>query len=284
MEARSRSRPSRLGLALLAGGLVAIGATPRVRAQDSPPPRRIAPSPNTTQAAPRTTPVRSDFDPHRIRIVELDAVEQSIADRGPLDAGLRWMPSGLRLPTGYDQVYTREGGGFWRADGGLVATFGQSVYVPTRSGVAADIPASTVFVIGGVPMGSEPGHGRLLAVDPLDPASIPPTTPVVMVPDELHEPRAEPGDHPTRFGFGPGFRMNWKTDEAPRTTRDLGARFQEDETYRAGRLARILRHWRDAGPSSVRPTPIPSGPEARKDRAGGSRPIPPAAVSSDPGS
>ena len=284
MKGRSRSRTAVLGPLLVAGTLVAVDATPSAHGQESEPPRRIAASSDAASAEPRATPVRSDFDPYQVQRIELDAVEQSIADRGPLDAGLRWTPSGLRLPTGYDQVYSREGGGFWRGDGGLVATFQQSVYVSTRSGIAADIPASTVFVIGGVPMGSESGHGRLLAVDPLDPGSIPPMIPATMVPDERHQPRAEPGDHPARFGFGPGFRMVWKTDEVPRAAGDAGTRFQQDEAYRAGRLATMLAHWRNADASSVRRTPSASAPEARTDPAGVSRPIPPAAAPPDPGS
>lgn len=283
---RSRSRNVAVGHALLVGGVLSILSTrsTQAQAQDPESPRRIADSSGSMPSETTPTPVRSDFDPYRIQRIELTAVDQSISDRGPLDAGLRWIPSGLRLPTGYDQVYTREDGGFWRADGGLVATFQQSVYVSTRSGLAADIPASTVFVIGGVPMGSEPGHGRLLAVDPLDPTSIPPVGPVTMVPDELHEITAAPGDHPARFGFGPGYRMTWTTDEVPGGPPVDRTRFQEDATYRAGRLAAMLSHWRNADLSPLRGIPNPSPLEAPTDPGGESDPIPPEAASPDPGS
>ena len=103
-----------------------------------------------------------------VRSVDLRPVDQTVADRGPLDGGLRTVEFGLQMPSGYRQVFARSGGGFMRADGGLVATFPQSIYVATQQGVLPDIPASTVFVIGGVPMGAEPGHGRILPLNPLD--------------------------------------------------------------------------------------------------------------------
>ena len=99
-----------------------------------------------------STPGRSagEFDPQEVVRIDLQAVEESIGDQGALDQSLRWVPSGLQLPAGYAQVYARSGGGFFRADGGLVATFDRSIYVPTQYGPMPDIPASTLFVIGGV--------------------------------------------------------------------------------------------------------------------------------------
>ena len=274
-----RTTPSVLAAWIVVSTVAVAGSV----AQDSEAPRRIAgpadPRPSETSAST----VRPDFDPYAVQQIELTAVEQSIADRGPLDAGLRWMPSGLRLPTGYDQVYTREGGGFWRADGGLVAKFQQSVYVPTRSGLAVDIPASTVFVIGGVPLGSEPGHGRLLAVDPLDPTSIPPVAPSTMVPDEHHHLRAVPGDHLARFGFGPGYRIAWATEDPPASDRPVRTRFQDDASYRDGRLAAMLAHWRHATRPSVTESRGSSGHEDPRDPEGDPpRSSPAAAASPDP--
>jgi hypothetical protein len=225
--------------------------------------RRIS-GPGHSPPASVGSPVVSDFDPLEVRRIDLHAVEQSISDQGPLDASLRWIPSGLRLPTAYDQVYRRDGGGFWRANGGLVATFNQSIYVPTRGGLAVDIPASTVFVIGGVPMGAEPGHGRLLAADPLDPGSVPVIHPVTMVPDERHRIQAIPGDRLERFGFGPGHRI--ASEARPEAGEGLsamasggGSRFQRDEDYRAGRLDRMLNLWRRG---RINPDPLISKSEA----------------------
>ena len=240
-------------------------------ADEAVPLRRIA-GPGQIPPASVGSPVVSDFDPLEVRRIDLHAVEQTISDRGPLDASLRWIPSGLRLPTAYDQVYRREGGGFWRANGGLVATFNQSVYLPTRGGMSADIPASTIFVIGGVPMGAEPGHGRLLAADPLDPGSVPVIHPVTMVPDERHHMQAIPGDRLERFGFGPGHRIASEArpeaeaeaeEELSDMTSGGGSRFQRDEDYRAGRLDRMLKLWRRG---RINPEPLISDSEVARDR------------------
>lgn len=200
------------------------------------------------------SPVRTTFDPMQVRSVDLRAVEQSIDDRGPLDLSLRWVESGLRMPAGYDQVFALETGGYWRADGGLVARFSQSVYRSTRSGPMPDIPASTVFVIGGVPMGLEPGHGRLLAVDPLDPAQPPGLSMPTSVPDEWHSPSAVPGDRLVRFGFGPGYRVPVRVDPPGFQPRPSRPRFHLDRDYREDRLHRILSHWRTAD-AICSPTP-----------------------------
>ncbi|MCP4837383.1 MAG: hypothetical protein GY895_21770 [Phycisphaera sp.] len=197
---------------------------------------------------------RIDFDPLEVRRVDLRVVEATIGDQGALDLSLRQVPQGLRLPTGYDQVFAGNTGGFWRADGGLVARFNQSIYMATKYGPIPDIPASTVFIIGGVPMGGEPGHGRLLAVDPLAPGLVPPLLAPTAVPDEWHSPSAVPGDRLERFGFGPGFRVPARAD----ADADVGtglARFQEDGEYRAGRIGRLIAYWRAAGRSAAADVP-----------------------------
>ena len=204
---------------------------------DSPPVRRVGVSGS-----------KDEFDPIEVRRIDLQAVEPSIGDRGPLDLSLRWIDPGLRLPFGYDQVYMGRDGGFWRADGGLVARFEQSTYLPSRYGMIPDIPASTVFVIGGVPLGGEPGHGRLLAIDPLDPAGVPSLTGLVAVPDEWHSPSAVPGDRFARFGFGPGYRVPFRVDVDAAPVPQGSARFQSDPDYRAARITRMLACWHDARP------------------------------------
>ena len=239
----------------LIGGFASAKAVPPVI--DEAPLRRIS-GPGQRNPASVGSPVVSDFDPLEVKRIDLHAVEQSISDRGALDASLRWIPSGLQLPTGYDQVYRREDGGFWRADGGLVAAFSQSVYVPTRSGLAVEIPASTLFVIGGVPMGAEPGHGRLLAADPMNLGSIPPIYPVTMVPDERHRIQAIPGDRRARFGFGPGYRISSEArallnDEVPASSTTGESRFQTDEAYRGRRVDRLLTLWRQG---RINPQPV----------------------------
>ena len=158
----------------------------------------------------------------------LTPVEQTVGDRGPLDASLRKVDQGLALPAGYRFVYRREDGGMMRANGGLVAVFPQSIYVPTRRGLVPDVPPGTRFVIGGLPMGEEPGHGRLLAIDPMRPDEVPPAT---------RSAEVEAGSRPDDVGFGPGYRVV----RAVEPEFDSGlARFQLDEDYRRRRLKRLV--------------------------------------------
>ena len=251
-----RTGSMRRGLAwLAAAGLTTLVSAVPPAEQDPVQIRRIAdvegrPVDDAPQVVgnPGTTMASrvAAFDPLEVRRIDLQAVEASIGDRGALDLSLRWIDPGLRLPTGYDQVYSQAGGGFWRADGGLIARFDQSIYVSTGYGPRPDIPASTVFVIGGVPMGGEVGHGRLLPVDPLDPGLVPPLSGPVAAPDEWHTPSAVPGDRFARFGFGPGYRVPVRVDGTVPATRHVSSRFQRDPSYRASRLARMLIHWRAA--------------------------------------
>ena len=261
-----RSGVLRQGLALFMGAIVPSFAQAAF-AQAAPPDdqepvqiRRIAdadgrPVDDAPQIVgkPAINARASTFDPLEVRRIDLQAVEASIGDRSALDLSLRWIEPGLRLPAGYDQVYAENGGGFWRADGGLVARFDQSIYMSTRYGPIPDIPASTVFVIGGVPLGGEVGHGRLLAVDPLNPGDVPPLFGSVSVPDEWHSPSAVPGDRFARFGFGPGYRVPVRVNGDVPVTTDVSSRFQSDPDYRSSRLARLLSHWRNARRDESRP-------------------------------
>ncbi len=219
----------------------------------------------------------AEFDPQEVVRIDLQAVEESIGDRGALDQSLRWVPSGLQLPAGYAQVYARSGGGFFRADGGLVATFDRSIYVPTPYGPMPDIPASTLFVIGGVPMGAEPGHGRLVAVDPLDPGRLPEILPPTAIPDELHEPSAVPGDRFARFGFGPGHRIPVRAGAARTEAEEAGAssRFRDDGNYRAVRLARLVVAWRAAESEEDRDRVRSTDPAAKRSAGSGPEDVPP---------
>jgi hypothetical protein len=206
-------------------------------------PRRIGSLSETT-----ARPAKAEAPTEDIRRIDLRAVEARTADRGPLDASLRRVEPGLQLPTAYEQVYQLDRGGFMRANGGLAATFDQSVYQPTARGEMPLIPASTVFVIGGVPLGNERGHGWLLGVDPLDPAAVPRPFAPTATPDDAYTPSATPGDRWRRFGFGAGYRMTDRVDpEGHEGGVDTsGSRFLRDDDYRALRLADRLTAWRSA--------------------------------------
>lgn len=238
-------------------------------------PRRIGPMPggagrdlrSGASIDPRArSPIPTD-SPAPVQRIDLRAVEPRTSDRGPLDAGLRWVQPGLQLPSGYRQVYRLEGGGFMRADGGLAATFDQSVYQPSAQGEIPVIPASTLFVIGGVPLGAEPGHGRLLAVDPLDPGAVPSPFAPTATPDASRDPSATPGDRWRRFGFGAGYRMPDRIDpEGHEGGVDVsGSRFLRDQAYRAARLADRLAAWRAASKVVSESTPGPVSPNSSAD-------------------
>ena len=278
---RSSSLPRGLGLFL---GAVVVSHAPAAppAAQEPVQLRRIADADGRpVNEAPAVVDRRgggttdNTFDPLEVRRIDLQAVEPSIGDRGALDLSLRWIDPGLRLPSGYDQVYSQGGGGFWRANGGLVARFDQSIYMSTRYGPIPDIPASTVFVIGGVPLGGEVGHGRLLAVDPLDPGLVPPLSGPVSVPDEWHSPSAVPGDRFARFGFGPGYRVPVRAGGDVSRTPAVSSRFQSDPDYRSARLARLLSHWHHARGDD--PRPDASGEARSSVNSGSSNPetVPP---------
>lgn len=210
-----------------------------------------------------------------VRSIDLRPVDQAVADRGPLDGGLRTVEFGLQMPSGYRQVFSRPGGGFMRADGGLVATFPQSIYVSTRQGMLPDVPASTVFVIGGVPMGAEPGHGRILPLDPLD-LGQGPTAPSVEPRSAESQgvaaaPIATPLGRLTRFGYGPGYRMPARADGSRRPAvsdpvASGACRFLDDEGYRRDQLQRIAEAViRRSTGASTKATAVPADPRSDPD-------------------
>lgn len=84
------------------------------------------------------------------RVRDLEPVEQRVADVDPLAASIRQIETGLRQPTGFEQVYRVPGDDehFMRIDGGLYAVFPRSVYTNRRFGELPLIPANTVFSIG----------------------------------------------------------------------------------------------------------------------------------------
>ena len=172
-------------------------------------PRYIGKIPDSSELRRGPRSVARRYEPNQVLSLDLRPVEQGIADRGPLDGSMRSIDSGLQMPSGYRQCFERPGGGFMRADGGLVATFDQSIYVQSRNGLLPDIPASTTFVIGGVPLAAEVGHGRLLPVDPLDPGRAPSAAPA---------PRAAPSAAASSTGSHPGFVRvgdRWVEEDSP---------------------------------------------------------------------
>lgn len=190
----------------------------------------------TVGAAPPTsegTPIQSSS-----QAVRLTPRDQMVDDQGALDVSLRRIEPGLELPSGYRHVYALSQGGLMRANGGLAAVFPKSIYVQTREGVIPDVPAGTRFVIGGLPMGEEVGHGRLLAVDPMRPDALP-------VPRS--SPELVPGRPSLDAGFGPGYRVSRSV--APTFEGGL-ARFQLDPTYRRLRLRRLVANASPSAPST----------------------------------
>jgi hypothetical protein len=94
----------------------------------------------------------------------LQRVDPGTSDADPLRMSLREMQFDLRRPSGFDTVYRLDaapgysprGTMFMRMDGGITAVFPHSVYQPTRTGLVAEIPAGTVFHIGGLPQELQP--------------------------------------------------------------------------------------------------------------------------------
>lgn len=86
----------------------------------------------------------------------LKRVEPGIGDIGGLSVSNRVMQADLRVPTGFEGVYSfqqRDRFGqletyYVRSDGALTAVFPRSSYVDTATGVQPAIPAGTVWVLG----------------------------------------------------------------------------------------------------------------------------------------
>lgn len=89
--------------------------------------------------------------------MHLKPVDPRYEDVGPLGVSLLRLRPDLREPQDFDRVYRVAGaaGGddqkFARISGALAAVFPRSQYSTTKSGVRIDVPAGTVFYIGGVP-------------------------------------------------------------------------------------------------------------------------------------
>lgn len=96
--------------------------------------------------------------PAPLREPPLEPVQQGTIDANPLAAPSNVQPLDLRLPLGFDRVYRVVEPGrsmlnqrYARSSGALTAVFPRSQYTPTRDGVVPEIPAGTVFYIGGLP-------------------------------------------------------------------------------------------------------------------------------------
>jgi len=93
-----------------------------------------------------------------LREPPLEPVQQGTVDANPLAAPANVQPLDLRLPLGFDRVYRVVEPGrsmlnqrYARSSGALTAVFPRSQYTPTRDGVIPEIPAGTIFYIGGLP-------------------------------------------------------------------------------------------------------------------------------------
>lgn len=82
----------------------------------------------------------------------LRLVDQGVADLGPQSTSLRSVGSRveLRQDTGWERLYRDEKtGAYYRFNGAVGASFPRSSYVQTRDGTFPQIPAGTVFHVGG---------------------------------------------------------------------------------------------------------------------------------------
>ncbi len=131
----------------------------------------------TAWVACASTTAWAQVDP-RLTIDEgLRPIEAGSLDSSPLAGSMQLLPIDLRLPTGFDQVYrveTGHGPAFARMNGGLRAVFPRSEYGLGQSGVEAQIPAGTTWVIGDTPAWYADRFGTLAtepagAVGPVQP-------------------------------------------------------------------------------------------------------------------
>ncbi len=87
----------------------------------------------------------------------LQRLDESRQDTGPLRTSLFLQPTDLRQPLGFEDVFRLPGGGrggpdrLARISGGLTAVFPRSVYVNTKKGQVATVPAGTIYYIGALP-------------------------------------------------------------------------------------------------------------------------------------
>lgn len=189
--------------------------------------------------------------------VQLKPVEQAVGDLGPLVVSLRDVQQGLEMPMGFFKVYETPGyiesagkpgeqpeRRFMRADGGLAALYDRSSYIPTKKGLIPDIPESTIWVIGGVPLATLPGHGMLLPVDPLNPTALPQRN--VSLP-----PAPSGRASRDKVGYGVAPDSMWRAQaedkvnsEQAEEVQSSPCRFLEDREYRKTQLNTLLEHMR----------------------------------------
>ena len=264
-----------IGLALLLTGIGAVAFAEQSEPTSDSPPKKaeenIATKPREdirggyTGALPEkissggTSQASSSKDrsvPRAATPLGLEVVDQAVSDRGPLDVSLRQRESGLALPTGFRKVYRLPGeeSGFgvgdrtsdrlMRANGGMAAVYEQSIYLQTEQGILPDVPASTTWVIGGIPLASEPGHGMLLPIDPLNIGRLPQFR-------RNANPPAPARVSGERAGFrvgtwvsaqGEGKLSECTANQAP--PKSSGCRFLDDRAYRAARLQSLVNSTR----------------------------------------
>jgi hypothetical protein len=107
--------------------------------------------------------------------------EATVEDMSPLSTSQRLMPLDMRVGSNFDRLYklntrTRLFGGdadsdyYMRMNGGITAVFPRSAYSLRKGGVLAEIPAGTVFSIGG-------NLSQLVSAQATQPAGQPPARP-----------------------------------------------------------------------------------------------------------
>lgn len=107
----------------------------------------------------------------------LRPVDPTVEDVGPLGVSLRQLRPDLRQPLDFDRVYEIQADGrptadrYTRMSGAVAAVFPRSQYTTTRNGIRIDVPAGTIFYLGGVPGTSPnriamPQHTWTEAVEP----------------------------------------------------------------------------------------------------------------------
>jgi hypothetical protein len=101
------------------------------------------------------------------------AVEPTVGDLGPLNTGGRVMPVDMRAASNFDRLYKLDvkprffgdrslGEYYMRRSGAVAAIFPRSSYRMVRGGLAAEVPAGTIFSLGG-------DLGRLIQAPPPPP-------------------------------------------------------------------------------------------------------------------
>jgi hypothetical protein len=165
--------------------------------------------------------------------VSLQPLDQGVEDRNALDTSLRRVNISMRIPTGFQDAFAiKDDGGIMRIDGALAAVFDSSTYSQTREGLSVDVPAATIWVIDGAPLGAEPGHGQLLPVDPLAPGKI------------MHRSFDQPAPPAARgahgeVAYGRMSQSVWTTTTSQPEDANK-SQFLTDQRYRRARLAELV--------------------------------------------